>query len=435
MDYRVDHAGCLAAEIGTYGLQADRVVAELKGLVAPVEGLRGAIRNGSRAALSEALQPVPEALWAPHVARYQAFETILILGTGGSNLAAKTLYDMKHSLAAGGPVAGPKFHFLDNVDPHTLGLVFGRLDWARTGVIAISKSGKTPETLTQLLICLQAFLTVQPENAVQDHFLVITEEGSHSPLKQLQEKWSLPLLPHPNDIGGRFSAFSVVALFPMMIAGVDGAEVRRGGARVLEQFLSTPELAAIPAVFGTAILHGLWAEHGIDETVLMPYIDRLQTFTFWHRQLWAESLGKDGKGWTPIPAHGAVDQHSQLQLYLDGPRNKAISLMVTDDMDDTLRIGQEGTAGVDLSAFIGRSVREIMRAEEAMVRQTLKRHQRPTRLFTLPRVSEAAMGALFMHFMLETFLAADLLGINPQGQPAIEDSKILFYDALSGLVS
>lgn len=429
MIYRVDYSGCFAQSIGAHGLESDVLAQELHALEAPVEALRSAVREAHRAALTEALQPLPDALWAPHIQRYRAFETILVLGTGGSNLAAKTLYDLKYPLAS----EGPKFYFLENVDPHTLALVLNRLDWSKTGVIAISKSGKTPETLTQFLLALQGFLKTHPASAAPDHFLVITEERSHAPLKMLQEKWQLPLLPHPKDIGGRFSAFSVVALFPAAIAGVDIAAVRRGGAEVLEQFLSAQELAAVPAILGTAVIYGLWKTQHINETVLMPYIDRLETFTLWFRQLWAESLGKDGQGWTPIPARGAVDQHSQLQLYLDGPRNKLISLVLTDDMDDTLRIAQTGTEGVDLSAFVGRSVREIMRAQETMVRQTLKRHQRPARIFTLSRVDEAAVGALFMHFMLETFLSADLLGVNPQGQPAIEDSKILFYDALSGL--
>jgi glucose-6-phosphate isomerase len=162
----------------------------------------------------------------------------------------------------------------------------------------------------------------------------------------------------------------------------------------------------------------------------MPYIDRLAHFGLWFRQLWAESLGKEGKGTTPVRAMGTVDQHSQLQLYLAGPRDKMFTLVALDTA------GQGETVAVDLAGdrelayLAGRRMGDLLDAEQRATATSLIRNGRPTRIFRLTQLNERSLGALLMHFMLETIIAADLLGVNAFDQPAVEEGKILAREYL-----
>ena len=177
-----------------------------------------------------------------------------------------------------------------------------------------------------------------------------------------------------------------------------------------------------------------WPASGAEtEAVLMPYADALAPFGSWFRQLWAESLGKGGSGTTPITALGAVDQHSQLQLYLDGPPDKFYTLILL-DRDGTGEWVDPRTAGDrELGYLAGRTMGDLFAAEQEATVETLARHARPVRVLRLTRLDERAMGALFMHFMLETIIAAELAGVDPFDQPAVEEGKRLARDRLAGM--
>ena len=179
-----------------------------------------------------------------------------------------------------------------------------------------------------------------------------------------------------------------------------------------------------PAI-GAAIAVGLERENRISTTVLMPYVDRLADFGLWFRQLWAESLGKDGKGTTPINALGAVDQHSQLQLYLDGPRDKMFTVIMLDIAGKGPVVSPALANDDALSYLAGHTLGDLMDAEQRATAQTLIEHHRPTRIFRLETLNERVMGALFMHFMLETIIAAHMMDVDPFDQPAVEDGKNL----------
>ena len=159
---------------------------------------------------------------------------------------------------------------------------------------------------------------------------------------------------------------------------------------------------------------------------MMPYADRLAPFALWFRQLWAESLGKDGAGTTPIRAIGATDQHSQLQLYLDGPADKVFTLITPALWGSGPRIdGTLAAAAAAAPELVGRTVGDLVAAQQRATAETLAAAGRPTRVIRVERVDERTLGALFMHFMLETILAAGLMGVEPFDQPAVEAGKQL----------
>jgi glucose-6-phosphate isomerase len=157
----------------------------------------------------------------------------------------------------------------------------------------------------------------------------------------------------------------------------------------------------------------------------MPYADQLALFSLWYRQLWAESLGKSGKGTTPIRALGAVDQHSQLQLYLDGPADKLFTIVMLDQAGKGRRVPADLAADPELAYLAGRSMGDLLDAEQQATADSLMQRGRPTRIIRLERLDEQRLGALLMHFILETLIAADLFDVQAFGQPAVEQGKVL----------
>jgi glucose-6-phosphate isomerase len=311
---------------------------------------------------------------------------------------------------------------MDNVDPDTFEALFGALDLRRTGIVAISKSGSTAETMTQFLIVLDAF--GRRLASARPRIAVITEPRDNV-LRRLAAAHGLTVLDHDPGVGGRFSVLSLVGLLPALIAGLDAAAVRRGAASVLAPVLAGASPEDIAPAIGAAIAVGLARTRDVGQTVLMPYVDRLADFGLWFRQLWAESLGKNGQGTTPIRAVGTVDQHSQLQLYLDGPQDKMFTVVLL-DCARRGRVVPRALAGDPALAYLaGRTMGALMDAEGRATAETLMRRGRPTRLVRLAKLDAAVMGALMMHYMLETILAAHLLGVDPFDQPAVEEGKVL----------
>ncbi len=366
-------------------------------------------------------------LIAPLAKRFATdFDDVVVLGTGGSSIGGQAILALTdtHSFAK---ISGPRVHFMDNVDPHTLDVLAKALNFERAGLIVISKSGGTAETLAQFLVLAAAFTRALGDGGLAAHAIAVTQPGS-SPLRQLAESFGLPVIDHDPDVGGRFSVLSVVGALPAMIRGLRAEEIRLGAAHVLDTTLAAGAASA-PAI-GAAVSVGLSAL-GYGTTVLLPYIDRLAPFGLWYRQLWAESLGKSGKGTTPIRAMGTVDQHSQLQLYLDGPRDKMFTFLMLDTQGTGGRIDAELAGSIGLDYLSGRRMGDLMDAEQRATANTLIEAKLPTRVFKMDELNEKTLGALMMHFMLETIIAADLLGVDPYDQPAVEDSKVLARAYLS----
>ena len=199
---------------------------------------------------------------------------------------------------------------------------------------------------------------------------------------------------------------------------------------MVERLLSGSSAADIPPAAGAALSIGLNMHSGIGISVLMPYCDRMADLGLWFCQLWAESLGKNGGGSTPVRALGTVDQHSQLQLYLDGPADKMFTLILTETGGQGTPVPQSFTDLDGLSYLKDRTMGDLFAAAGRATAETLANNGRPTRVFDVPVVDETSMGALMMHFMLETVIAADLIGVNAFDQPAVEEGKILAREFL-----
>ena len=363
-------------------------------------------------------------------ARLRAFDEVVVLATGGSSLGGRALTD----LVPGGPgAARPRLRFLENLDPFEHERFLRHFDPARTAFVVISKSGGTAETLSQALVCLDAVRRAPAAGEVAAQFLVVCEPGD-SPLRRLAAREGIAVLEHDPDLGGRYSVLSVVGMLPALIAGLDAGAVRDGAASVLAQALAAADPADVPAAVGAAVAVTLQRTCGVSMNVLMPYAGSLDSLARWYCQLWAESLGKDGKGLTPVRALGPMDQHSQLQLYLDGPADKQFTLICL-DLDATgPRVPERDADALGIGYLGGATIGDLVAAQQQATAETLARRGRSVRVLQVPTMDERGMGALFMHFMLETVLAAHLLGVNPFDQPAVEEGKVLARQALAGRV-
>ena len=345
---------------------------------------------------------------------------LLVFGIGGSSLGAQAL----GQLAGWGTPAyraapgSPAIHIVENLDGPSLHGVLARLDLGRTKILSVSKSGSTSETLAQTLIAIEAMERAGLGAELKRKLAVIAEPGGN-PLRKLAAEIGCPAHDHDPNLGGRYSVLSLVGLTPASCFGLNVAAIRAGAAEVLAQ-LGDPE-----APFATgAALSAAAAAAGLETQVMWAYADRLERFVMWWRQLWGESVGKGGKGTTPVRALGPVDQHSQLQLYLDGPNDKLFTIVtVGGGGGPSVPAGWAERIGQPLLG--GKSPAQIVNAQARATAQTLLRAGRPVRTIHVPKLDERAMGALMMHFMLETLVAARLWDVDPFDQPAVELGKVL----------
>ena len=423
MLYRQDISGCLLERIGALGLGAGELGAVLERTRPSLDRLRLQHAKRTEPLLAIAARRDDLEGLAPLAAEFRRFEHVVVLGIGGSSLGGQTLYALAD--VGFGPEPGtPRLHFMENIDPASFEALLQRIDLARTGVIVISKSGGTAEPLTQFLIVLEALHRALGRKPAAECCLVLTEPKDN-PLRRLAERESIRLIDHDPGIGGRFSVLSNVGVLPALIAGLDAEALRRGAEAALSETLSAKTPRAAPAALGAAVSVGLAELHNLRATVLMPYADQLAPFGLWYRQLWAESLGKSGKGTAPICALGAVDQHSQLQLYLDGPADKMFTIVMLGQAGKGRRVPADLAADPDLAYLAGRAMGDLMEAEQQATAESLMQRGRPTRVIRLERLDEERLGALLMHFILETLIAADLFGVPAFGQPAVEQGKVL----------
>lgn len=355
---------------------------------------------------------------------------IVILGTGGSSLGGQTLAQLAGFAVPGVSAlrAPPQLHFIDNLDPNSFGTLLAKLPHATTRFVAISKSGGTAETLMQTIAALSAVKDEGLQTRIPDIFLGISEPakpGKTNGLRELLGKYRVPMLDHDTGIGGRYSALTNVGLLPAAMLGLDIAAVREGAGLALAPVLAKKPAAQVPAAVGAALSVALSESKGKSISVLMAYCDRLQRFTHWYVQLWAESLGKGGKGTTPLAALGPVDQHSQLQLFIGGPRDKLFTIVTVDGAGIGPRIDGELANLAGEPGFTGKTVGDLVMAEGRATGETLAKNGCPVRTIHVSKLDEESLGELMMHFMLETIIAAHLLGVDAFDQPAVEEGKVL----------
>jgi glucose-6-phosphate isomerase len=365
--------------------------------------------------------------------RKGGFDDLVVLGIGGSSLG---LLAVNAALRTPFPrmEPAPRLTVLDNIDPVRVSSLLGALDPRRTLVNVITKSGDTAETMSTFLVFrrwLEDRLGARP---ARDH-LVATTDASKGALRKIASDEGLAAFTVPDGVGGRFSVLTPVGLLPAALLGIDIRGLLAGAA-AMDRRLASPELMENPALLG-AVLHRMAYDGGRRISVMFAYADQLFLLADWYRQLWAESLGKrrrlDGTerpvGPTPVKALGVTDQHSQVQLYRDGPDDKVYTFLTVDRFAAGVPIpAVSETAGLDAVAYLGgHSLEELLAAEERATEAALFRAGRPVARIAFPEVSPQAVGEYF-HLMEATTVATGaLFGIDPLDQPGVEAGKQYAY--------
>ncbi|HEX6590252.1 MAG TPA: glucose-6-phosphate isomerase [Longimicrobiales bacterium] len=378
------------------------------------------------------------------VARIQALadrvnvnENVVVLGIGGSALGTTAVHRALsapywNELNSDAREDYPRLYVLDNVDPRTMGALLRHMEPGRSLFNVISKSGSTAETLAQFLIVREWL-----ENALGDgwrrHVVITTEEGK-GPLRRIATDEGIETLPIPLDVGGRFSVLTAVGLFPLALVGVDIGQLV-AGARAMTERCDSDDLLSNPAGAFAALQYLADTDADARIHVVMPYADRLLALGDWFRQLWAESLGKAvdrsgaevHTGPTPVTALGATDQHSQVQLYMEGPFDKTVTFLNVTDPDEDVPIPAL-YADTDAIAYLGgHTIGELLRAEASATAAALTSHGRMNMTIELPRVTAHSVGQLLMMLEIATVYAGGMYGIDPLDQPGVELGKQLTY--------
>lgn len=384
-----------------------------------------------------------ETLW--YVKEYASmvkdrFENILVLGIGGSALGGMALteallkpyWNMLDEEQRDGL---PKIFFLDNIDPDSISGLLDVLDLKKTLVNVITKSGDTAETMSQFMI-VKDRLEKELGDTYRYNFVATTDKKTGI-LRQIAEQEGYKTFVVPDDVGGRFSVFSAVGLLPLALVGIDVDSIVNG-IKDMDLALKNTDVHENIAAQNALIHYLMDTKKGKNLSVMMPYSSRLKYVSDWYVQLWAESLGKDKDkdgnavhiGPTPIKALGATDQHSQIQLYNEGPNDKVINFIRVEEFDTTLEIPKifEYTG---IGYLGGKTINQLINAEADSTKVALADYNRPTITISLPKVDAYNVAQLLYMLEVQTAIAGELYNINTFNQPGVEQAKNYTY-ALMG---
>jgi glucose-6-phosphate isomerase len=370
----------------------------------------------------------------------QAHDHVLVLGIGGSALGTRALLGALrppgwNELDDEAREFFPRLTVLENVDPTSVGAALQRIDPRRVLVNVISKSGGTAETMAQYLV-VRGWLEEALGAAASRH-LVFTTDPERGALRELANREGIATLAVPPRVGGRFSVLSPVGLLPAALVGIDIRALLSGARRAIER-ASGDDLLRNPAALYAGLHWAADAGLGARIHVLMPYTDRLRDLSDWYRQLWAESLGKRLNrkgdavfvGPTPVGAVGATDQHSQVQLYMEGPFDKVVTFAVVEALTPDLPIPSGDDLPADLAYLPGHTLGELLRAEYDATSAALARMGRMNCTLWLPALTAEAVGELIMFFQLAAGYAGVWYGVDPFDQPGVELGKKLTFAAM-----
>jgi len=366
------------------------------------------------------------------------WDNLVVLGIGGSALGGIALHRGLHHpfynlLSRKERGNYPRIFFADNIDPDGFHALLNTLDFKKTLFNVISKSGETAETMSQFLIVHNLLKKQLGEKEYGKH-LIITTDRKKGRLREILEKEHFLSFIIPDGVGGRFSLLTPVGLLPAAMTGIDIKELLAGAA-FMDKKCQSEEIWENPAYMLALLLYLSDVQKGKTMCVFMPYVDALRDVADWFRQLWAESLGKRfsltgdvvESGPTPIKALGVTDQHSQLQLYIEGPHNKVIMFADVKNYQHEVPIPKDYSDIDGVGYLGGHTLNELIQSERRATEQALTNNKRPNFTITLPAVNAFTLGQLFFLLEVATAFAGSLYGINAFDQPGVEEGKRFTY--------
>ena len=394
-----------------------------------IEAVRSLASRADLSFASSVDQPLTSVL-AEAARIRESFTDLVVIGIGGSALGSKCVYNALVRRISGRRLDGSardgvRLHFIENVDPVDMMDILDSLPLETTAFNVITKSGGTVETMSSFFAIRERLIESFGMTGYRQRMLATTDPEAGI-LRELVRDDGLRALEVPPGVGGRFSVFTAVGTLPLAAAGLDVGAFQRGASQARDAALVTSSVDANPSAAFAAVQMGLY-DAGIRDVVLMPYATSMRDVANWFVQLWAESLGKirDGVavGPTPIPAVGATDQHSQLQLFMEGPATKNVVFCSLRHAATDQVVPPAPQACASLAHLGGKTFAEIRQAELDGVRAALKEVGRPSSTFELERLNEETLGALMMTLCAATGIAGEMLGVNPYDQPGVELAK------------
>ncbi len=359
------------------------------------------------------------------------YDDIVVLGIGGSSLGAIALRTALlppawNARSSAERDSRPRLHVLDNVDPRTIAGLLGIVWLPRTLFVVISKSGGTIETLAQYLVVREQLAR---EGLDAAHHLAFVTDPDKGALRRIAVRDGIPAFAVPPNVGGRFSVLSPVGTLPAALCGMD-VEALCAGATVMRDATMGGDLTENAAGLFAVLQWRAHEQAGQGMHVMMPYSDALRDVAPWFVQLWAESLGKvdpDGLhvGPTPIASVGATDQHSQVQLFMEGPADKTVTFLRVESAADDVEIPQSEPEEKALAFLGGHTLGELLDVECRATASALARAGRPSMTMTVGAADAWHVGGLLMWLMQATTLAGALYRVNPLDQPGVELGKRL----------
>lgn len=366
------------------------------------------------------------------------FEYFVVLGIGGSALgpiaAFQAICHLHYNDLPKRKRKGPKFYVEDNVDPERMMALLDVIDVEKTMFNVITKSGSTSETMTQYLI-INDILTSKLGDKAKDHIIATTSRATGNLIK-IAQKEGYKTFYIPDGVGGRFSELCPVGLFPAAVNGIDIKSLVNG-AKYMDEQCQSANVKKNPALMAGTLQY-MAMQKGKNISVMMPYADGLKYIADWYCQLWGESLGKnknlDGsacnKGQTPVKALGVTDQHSQVQLYAEGPFDKVITFIGVDEYRSEVKIADGCEEFPNVNFLCGHTMNELIQAERKATEYAITKAGKMNHTIMLPQLNEFTLGQLLMFFMLKTAYTGALLGIDTFNQPGVEEGKNATYALL-----
>ncbi len=352
------------------------------------------------------------------------YEYFILLGIGGSALGPKVILESLspfHNFQK-----KPKVFIFDNVDPYTLRNLIELIDLKKTLINVISKSGSTSETLASFLIFWRMIRDKKME--VREHF-VFTTDPEKGNLRIISDEYDIPTLEIPKKVGGRYSVLSPVGLFLAEAIGINSGDLLEGAREITEKATAN-NLDENPMAYLASSLYLMDVSKDKKIIVFLPYSDRLRSLSEWFCQLWAESLGKEGKGTTPYPSLGTTDQHSQLQLWMEGPEDKVILFVSIESHNVQEEIPEEFYHIEGLRFLGGHTLEGLMHTEQIATEMALSLNKKANLKIVMPKIDAYTLGQIFQFLQVTTAMAGFLYSINPFNQPGVELGKRLTYGAL-----